>query len=69
VRWTSPSSGDIAFGSTGDFTVKGKAQPLGDFPRHESRFGTVDRLSKTYAVKSDQARLQLDFATQTRSVV
>ncbi len=69
VAWTSPSSGDIRFGSTGDFTVKGQAQPLADFPRHASRFGTVDRLSKTYALASANARLHLDFEKQTRAVI
>jgi hypothetical protein len=69
VRWASPSSGDIGFGSTGDFTVKGQAQQIADFPRHASRFGTVDRLAKTYTVASDSARLQLDFDRRTRAVV
>jgi hypothetical protein len=69
VRWTSPSAGDLSFGSTGDFTVKGQAQPLADFPRHTSRFGTVDRLSKTYAIASDRARLRLDFTNQTRTLI
>ncbi len=69
VRWASPSAGDISFGSTGDFTVKGQAQPLAQFPRHESRFGIVDRLSKTYTVASDNARLSLDFEKQTRTLV
>ncbi len=69
VRWTSPSSGEIAFGSTGPFTVKGETQPLADFPRHSSRFGTIDHLSKTHAVKSDTSKLQLDFDTMTRAVI
>jgi hypothetical protein len=58
----------VAFGSTGDFTVNGQAQSLADYPRHDSRFGTVDRLSKTYALASDDARLRLDFANQTRTL-
>jgi len=68
VRWTSPSAGEIAFASTGDFTVQGQVQQLADYPRHSSRFGTVDRLSKTYQLASDGARLHLDFANQTRAV-
>jgi hypothetical protein len=68
VRWSSPSAGEVAFGSTGDFTVNGQAQSLADYPRHASRFGTVDRLSKTYALASDDARLRLDFANQTRTL-
>ena len=69
VRWASPSSGDITFGSIGDFTVEGQVQPLADFPRHTSRFGTVDRLATTYELASDDARLQLDFEQQTRTVI
>ena len=69
VRWTSPSSGAIAFGSTGDFTVGGEVQMLAEFPRHASRFGTVDRLATTYELTSDNARLHLDFDQQTRTVV
>jgi hypothetical protein len=68
VQWSSPTAGDMAFGSTGAFTVQGQARPLADYPRHASRFGTVDRLSKTYAIASDQARLHLDFTNQTRTL-
>lgn len=68
VRWSSPSSGEVAFGSTGDFTVRGQAQPIADYPRHSSRFGTVDRLSKTYTFEAGGRRLHLDFTDQTRAV-
>ena len=66
VSWTSPSAGEISFGSTGPFTVDGEDQPLADFPRHESAFGTVDRLARRYRLRTDGARLDLDFEQATR---
>jgi hypothetical protein len=68
VAWTSPTSGDVAFGSTGPFTVDGEEQAIGEFPRHESKWGTIDRLATAYEVKSDGAALALDFDAATREV-
>jgi hypothetical protein len=68
VAWTSPSAGDVAFGSTDDFMVNGEVQQLGEYPRHSSNFGNVDRLSKTYALETDGARLRLEFDSLTRAV-
>jgi hypothetical protein len=68
IRWTSPSSGEIVFGSIGEFTVRGEAQPIADFPRHGSRFGTVDRLARVHELASERSRLRLDFDQMTRSV-
>lgn len=70
VAWTSPSAGAVTFGSTGPLTVAGREVPLGDFPRHESAFGTVDRLATTYALRSPSsgAHLTLDVTTGTRSL-
>jgi hypothetical protein len=68
VRWVSPASGQISFGSTGPFTVKGKAQPLSGFPRHDSRWGTVDHLSTSYALHAGRSRWNADFASLTRRV-
>ena len=68
VAWRSPASGAVAFGSTGPFTVDGKQQQLGDFPRHESRWGTVDRLSTTFELRSKDATMALDFDNQSRTV-
>ena len=68
VSWTSPSAGEITFGSTGPFTVDGKDQPLADFPRHESAFGTVDRLARRYRLRTDRAQLDLDFDRATRVI-
>lgn len=68
VQWTSPSSGPLGFGSTAPFTVGGREQPLTDFPRHESSFGTVDRLATRYRLGSRRARLDLDFDRHRRRV-
>ncbi|MCB1250275.1 MAG: hypothetical protein KDB36_12740 [Acidimicrobiales bacterium] len=68
VAWTSPSAGEVTFGSTTPFTVAGEEVAQADFPRHDSRFGTVDRLATTYALASDDATLALDFAAMTRTV-
>ena len=68
VGWTSPSSGALGFGSTAPFTVQGNVQPLADFPRHESSFGTVDRLATHYRVGTRRAQLDLDFDRRRRNV-
>ena len=67
VRWTSPAWGGVGFGSTGPFTVAGEEVALGDFPRHESRWATVDRLASRYEVRTPEADLILDFQRGTRS--
>lgn len=66
VAWTSPSSGEVAFGSTGAFTVEGAERPLGNHPRHESQWGTVDAFATTFELASDTATLSLDFDGQSR---
>ena len=68
VSWTSPTSGEVTFGSTAPFTVGGKEQAIADFPRHESLIGTVDRLATSYALAGDEAKLDLDFDAWTRHV-
>jgi len=68
VAWTSPNSGEVTFGSTAPFTVGGKPQELGDYPRHESRWGTVERFATTFELGSDTATLALDFDAATRQV-
>ncbi len=68
VAWTSPTSGEVAFGSTGPFTVAGEEQDMAEFPRHESQWGTVDRLATTFELASDDATLALDFEKSTRQV-
>jgi hypothetical protein len=68
MRWASPAAGDLSFGSTGPFTVAGDEVPVADFPRHESRWATVDRLARRYDVRTPDGRLTLDFERGTRSI-
>lgn len=68
VAWESPSSGAVAFGSEGPFTVAGDEVPLAEFPRHESPWGTTDRLDPTFTLEQDGSRLALDFAARTRGL-
>lgn len=68
VEWRSPTSGDVTFGSKQAFTVKGNDQALGDYPRHSSRWGTVDRLATTFTLRGEDTALTLDFDKWTRSV-
>lgn len=68
VAWQSPTSGEVTFGSTGPFLVEGAEQPLGDLPRHESQWGTVDPGATTFELRSDGAGLTLDFEARTRTV-
>lgn len=67
VAWTSPTSGEVTFGSTAPFTVDGEEIALGEYPRHESMVGTVDRLATTFALAGDEAKLDLDFDAWTRT--
>jgi hypothetical protein len=68
VAWTSPTSGEVTFGSTAPFTVDGEQQQLGDYPRHESKWGTVDRLATTFELEGGGASLALDFDRRSRTV-
>ncbi|HEX7132130.1 MAG TPA: hypothetical protein VF228_06110 [Iamia sp.] len=68
VAWESPSAGAVAFGSEGAFTVAGDEVSLGEFPRHESPFGTTDHLDRTFTLEPDGSRLALDFEAMTREL-
>ncbi len=68
VGYDSPSAGMLTFGSTGPFTVDGRKVSLGDYPRHDSVFATVDRLATTLEFATDSATLGLDFNARTRIV-
>ncbi len=68
MEWTSPSSGAIEFSSTGAFVVGGEEQPLGDFPRHESPWGTVEHLATVYRLKTDGSEWAVDANGWTRTV-
>jgi hypothetical protein len=68
VAWTSPTSGKVTFGSTAAFTVDGEEQPLDEYPRHESRWGTVEAQDTQFVLTGDATTLQLDFDAGTRTV-
>jgi len=57
----------VTFGSTGPFTVDGKPQSLGDHPRHESRWGKVERLATTFELAGEKAKLSHDFDAGRRT--
>ena len=54
--------------STGPFRVDGREQPLGDFPRHDSPWGTVDHLATSYALDSGSATWSIDADGWVREV-
>jgi hypothetical protein len=68
VAWTSPSSGAIEFSTTGAFVVDGEEQELGDFPRHESPWGTIDHLATAYRLGADGSTWAVDADGWTRAV-
>lgn len=68
VDWTSPSSGTVEFSSTGAFVVGGEEQALGDFPRHESRWGTIEHLATAYSLEGDGSAWAVDADGWTRTV-
>lgn len=68
VAWESPSAGAVTFGSTEAFTVAGEEVTLAEFPRHESPWGTTDRLDQTFTLEPGDSRLALDFTSQTRDL-
>ena len=67
VAWNSPTAGEVTFGSSAPFTVGGRPQHLGDYPRHESRWGTVERFATKFELGSDASTLSLDFDASTRT--
>ena len=67
VVWDSPSSDVVSFGSTEPFVVAGEEVSLAEFPRHESPWGTTDRLDPTFTLEPGDSRLALDFDTATRT--
>ena len=68
VAWTSPSSGAIEFSSTGAFVVAGEEQPLGDHPRHDGPWGTIEHESLAYELDNGANTWSLDFDAATRVV-
>lgn len=68
VAWTSPAAGALTFGSSGPFTVDGKEQSQGDFPRHDSPWGAIDHLAMKYELAAGKSRWSTDFNSLTRTV-
>lgn len=68
VWWTSPSSGTVEFSSTGPFVVDGEEQAIGDFPRHDSPWGTVEHLSGAYGLETESSSWSADAQGWTRTV-
>jgi hypothetical protein len=68
VSWTSPSSGVVSFGWSSPFVVDGEEQVIADFPRHESPWGTVERLETAHRWEADGNVLDLDFERMTRTL-
>ncbi|MDZ7733183.1 MAG: hypothetical protein U5R31_08730 [Acidimicrobiia bacterium] len=68
MAWTSPTSGEVTFGSTGPLTVDGDERQITEFPRHESKWGTIERLATKFRLRSDAATFALDFDDPSRTV-
>ncbi|NNE73922.1 MAG: hypothetical protein HKN26_09675, partial [Acidimicrobiales bacterium] len=68
VQWASPSNGEMTFGWDAPFVVDGHEQDITDFPRHDSRWGRVERLQKQYRLSQGRHILELDFDTNSRAV-
>ncbi|MDH3704521.1 MAG: twin-arginine translocation signal domain-containing protein [Acidimicrobiia bacterium] len=68
VAWQSPTNGLLSFGWDAPFAVDGVEQQITDFPRHDSRWGRVDRLATRYELRQGRHVLELDFDAGTRSV-
>lgn len=73
VRWTSPSAGEVSLAGlpptqTTTFFAGGTSVPIGEFPRHESPFGTIGRLSPAHSLATGVNTWVVDFATMTRAV-
>ena len=67
--WASPSSGAVSFGWSEPFIVDGSEVPVAEFPRHDSPWGTVDRLAMQHRWERAGAVLELDFDTMARHIV
>jgi hypothetical protein len=68
VSWTSPSQGPLVFGSTGPLAVDGNEIDLHATDRMTNPWTTMPFGDDELAVEIARARLDLDFATWTRSV-
>ena len=68
VSWESPSAGTISFGWAAPLVVAGTEQPIDEFPRHESPWGSVNRLDTRHRFAVGEAVLDLDFDRMIRTL-
>ncbi|TDT17086.1 hypothetical protein BDK89_2690 [Ilumatobacter fluminis] len=68
VAWTSPTAGTIEFGWDAPFVVDGTEQPISEFPRHDSPWGTVERLETNQRYQTTTSGLTLDFESFDRII-
>lgn len=70
VRFTSPSAGELRFGTQGAFTVAGVETSLRAFPRHRSDWGEVCHLQESLELVDPDTghRLAIDVVTGAREV-
>ena len=66
VMWTSPTAGSLSFGWDSPFVVDGEEQQIADHPRHESPWGTVERLDPVHRWERGDQVLELDFESGRR---
>ena len=65
VQWVSPAAGKIVR-QHGPVHREGQGTATFGLPRHDSRWGTVDHLSTSYALRAGRSRWNADFASLTR---
>lgn len=68
VQWVSPSAGTVTFGVRQPLTVAGERVDQSDFPRHESRWGTIERGAEVYSWTAGASTLRLDTADLRREI-
>ena len=68
VSYTSPTEGELRFGTQGGFTVDGVATPLRDHPRHSSPWAEQCANGEGFDISDGSVRLQLDVARAGRRV-
>lgn len=67
VTYTSPTQGEISYGWTKPFTVKGTTVEQHNYKRYDSPWAQVDFDTKRYRITAAGSSLDLDFTTGTRT--
>jgi hypothetical protein len=68
VAYASPSAGRMEFGWDAPFTVRGKEQPLGEYPRVSNRWVHAERGDGVWEIRGRRSRVTLDWTAGTRTV-